>query len=423
MSDRGDAARRARPPGRAATATADPAPWHEDPWDAAPDVDEVEALRPQRAVAKWVGFGALAVGMVLIIGAGWAGWWYVRQANPSGGVGPPVAVDIADGENLHDLSEQLEQAGIVQSASFFRRYVDDHGGLTPAPGLYNIPTGDHVGNVLRVLRTPPSETITRVTFPEGFTLRQMANRLANEIPQFDAASFMNIALNDTTIASLFRPAGVNRLEGLLFPATYDVSNADTERQVIERMVAQMERVARDQEEIDRIAPTLTGANGTVLGLTPYQVLVVASMIEREAKTEQDRPLIARVIYNRLALGMKLQVDATVLYDAPASMLPPAVDDIDVDTLRTMDNPWNTFTRAGLPATPIANPGRASIEAALHPAPDPSPGSALCSDVPADQCMYLYYVLKDEQGNHAFSVTEAQFASDVQYARDHGLTAN
>jgi UPF0755 protein len=185
----------------------------------------------------------------------------------------------------------------------------------------------------------------------------------------------------------------------------------------------MERVARDQEEIDRIAPTLTGGRGKVLNLTPYQVLIVASMIEREAKTEQDRPLIARVIYNRLAMGMRLQVDATVLYGAPASMLPPAVEDIDVNALRTMDNPWNTYTRDGLPATPIANPGRASIEAALHPAPDPSTGSALCTDVPPDQCQYLYYVLHDAAGNHSFSVTDAQFQTDVQYAVEHNLLDN
>ena len=161
---------------------ADEGAWHEDPWDAAPDVDEVEALRPERHVAKWVSFGALALVNVLIIAAGFAGWWYVRQANPAGGVGAPVAVQVAEGETLHDLSVQLEGLGIVQSASFFRRYVDDHGGLTPVAGLYNIPTGDHVGNVLRRLRTPPSETITRVTFPEGFTLRQMAARLGRQDP-------------------------------------------------------------------------------------------------------------------------------------------------------------------------------------------------------------------------------------------------
>ena len=98
-----------------------------------------------------------------------------------------------------------------------------------------------------------------MTFPEGFTLRQIAARLADKIPTMTPPSFLQLATTDTSIASVFRPPGVTSLEGLLFPDTYDVSNADTERQVIERMVAQMERVARDQEEIDRIAPTITGA--------------------------------------------------------------------------------------------------------------------------------------------------------------------
>ena len=349
------------------------------------------------------------------------GWWYVRQANPSGGVGAPVAVEIASGETLHDLSVQLEQQGIVQSASFFRRYVNDHGGLTPTPGRYNIPTGDHVGNVLRVLRTPPSETIARVTFPEGFTLRQMAARLADKIPQFDAANFMQIATTDTTIVSAFRPAGVASLEGLLFPATYEVSNADTERQVIERMAAQMERVARDQEEIDRIAPTLTGGHGTVLNLTPYQVLIVASMIEREAKTEEDRPLIARVIYNRLAIGMNLQVDATVLYDAPAAMVPPAVDQIDVNALRAHRQRVEHVLRA-TDSRRRRSPTRGGRRSRRRCTPHPTRARAtrLCTDVPADQCLYLYYVLHDVAGNHSFTVTDAQFQADVQYAVDHNL---
>ena len=92
----------------------------------------------------------------------------------------------------------------------------------------------------------------------------------------------------------------------------------------------------------------------------------------------------------------------------------------ITRLRDVDTPWNTFTNTGLPATPIANPGRASIEAALHPAPNPSPGSAECSGVPAAQCEWLFYVIADEQGNHAFSVTAEQWEADRQAAQDAGL---
>ena len=172
----------------------------------------------------------------------------------------------------------------------------------------------------------------------------------------------------------------------------------------------MERVGA-QEEIE------AGPTGVAADYTPYQILTIASMIEREAKTEEDRPLIARVIYNRLANNNPLQIDATHIYNVPPEQLEP---DGAITRLREVDTPWNTFTNTGLPATPIANPGRASIEAALRPAPNPSPGSAECAGLPAEQCQWLYYVIADEQGNHAFSVTAEQFEADRQAAQDAGL---
>jgi UPF0755 protein len=384
--------------------------WNEDPWDSSFGVSEVERVRTQTRTAKWIGYGALLLVNVLIIGAGFYGWWYIRQANAPGAVGAPVEFNIAEGETLQQVSERLEDEGFIENAGFFRDYVSDHDGLDIEPGLYRIAPGDHVGNVLSVLRTPPNETFVNVTFPEGFTVGQMASRLAAELPNFSADAFL-AAANDPTIPSLFRPSGRNLMEGLLFPATYRVYNADSERQVVIRMTEQMERVARDQEEIE------AGVVGVRATYTPYEVLTVASMIEREAKTEDDRPMIARVIYNRLAAGMNLQIDATVIYNVPREEY--EVEGA-IDRLQGVATPWNTYTQAGLPATPIANPGRASIEAALHPAPNPSPGSADCEGVPAAECEWRYYVVTDEQGNHAFAVTQAQHDANVNAAREAGL---
>jgi UPF0755 protein len=383
--------------------------WNEDPWDASLGVGEVEQLRSQTRAARLVGFAALALANLLIIGGGVYGWWYIRQANAPGDVGGPVEFVIAEGEDLQVLSERLEDEGIVENASFFERYVADHGGLDVTPGYYRLPTGDHVGNVLARLRTPPEETFVEITFPEGFTLRQIGARLAAELPQFSVGDFV-AAATDEAIPTAYRQPGVRSLEGLLFPATYRVSNADSERQVVTRMVEQMERVG-NQEEIE------AGPTGVRADYTPYQILTIASMIEREAKTDEDRPMIARVIYNRLANNYPLQVDATHIYNVPPEELE---EEGAITRLRDVDSPWNTFTNTGLPATPIANPGRASIEAALHPAPNPSPGSADCAGLPADQCMWLYYVIADEQGNHAFSVTIDQFNADRQAAEDAGL---
>lgn len=394
--------------------------WHDDPWDSSLGVAEVEPLRSQSRIGKWLGFGALILVHVLIIGGGIYGWWYIRQANPTGDPGPVVAFEVAEGETLNDVSARLEAEGIITNAGFFRSYADDHGGLDAIePGLYLLRPGDHVGNLVSRLRTSPSETTTRVTFPEGYTLQQMADRLAGQeqLPQFSADEFM-AAANDPTIPATFRPAGVTSLEGLLFPATFEISNADTERQIVERMVSAMERVG-EQESIT--APPIAG-------YTPYQILIIASMIEREARTDGDRPLIARVIYNRLAANppWRLNIDATVLYGQdPARMAELGIDLADlqsgnIDTLRTIDTAWNTYTRDGMPATPIANPGRASIEAALNPAPDLSAGNALCQGIAPEQCHYMYYVLKDEQGNHEFVVTQAQFDEAAARARDAGL---
>jgi UPF0755 protein len=136
------------------------------------------------------------------------------------------------------------------------------------------------------------------------------------------------------------------------------------------------------------------------------------MIEREAKTDADRPMIARVILNRIALGMPLQIDATLYYNQDQNL--------PFDQLKSIDSPYNTYLYPGLPPTPIANPGRASIEAAVNPANNPPEGGAECKNLPKEQCVWLYYVLADEDGNHAFAVTLAEHEANVEKARADGL---
>ena len=336
--------------------------WHEDPWDSSLGVGEVEPVRAQTRAARWIGYGALALANLLIIAGGIYGWWYIRQANAPGELGGAVEFVIAEGENLQSLSERLEDEGIVENASFFERYVADHGGLEVTPGYYRLPSGDHVGNVLARLRTPPEETFIEITFPEGFTMQQIASRLASELPQLSVEEFM-AAANDPTIPAAFRPAGVTSMEGLLFPATYRVYNADSERQVITRMAEQMERVG-DQEEI------AAGPVGIPAEYTPYEILVIASMIEREAKTDEDRPLIARVIYNRLANTVPLQIDATLLYNAPPELVD--VEDIDFDALRAIDTPVE-HVHAHRAARRRRSPTRAGVDRS-SPAPGTEPES-------------------------------------------------
>jgi UPF0755 protein len=378
--------------------------WEVDAWDEVGEVPAVEPLPRQSRIAKWTVWGALAMVIVLVLVAGWVGWWFLERVKPDGELGDPQPFTVLDTDTLATVATRLEAQGFVADGEVFTWYVGQNGGLDLVPGYYQLRTGDHVGNVLARLRTSPDETFAKITFPEGFTVEQMAERLAEKQPRLTAAAFM-AAAGDPTVASILRPAGTASLEGLLFPDTYQVSNADNEAQVVERMVSLMERVAEQEDLVTRAAE---------LGRTPYEILVIASMIEKEAKLDEDRPKIARVIYNRLFIDMPLQVDAAVYYGQDRTRPFPE--------LRQIDTPYNVYLHTGLPPTPIANPGRSSIQAALNPAPNPSSGDPICQVLadPTQGCIYLYYVLANAEGGHAFAVTAEQHQANVEAAAAAGL---
>lgn len=378
--------------------------WQPDPWDDVAEVGAVERLRVQTRTAKWVAYLALLLALALILVAGGVGWWYVRRINPPGDPGAPVTFTVSADDDVRTISERLAKEGIITDAGVFRWYVDEHGGLTINAGYYDLQPGDHMGNIMARLATPPNETYYEVTLPEGLTIRQMAERLNRANPRFSVEAFMAAAEDPAAVVPL-RPPGVNTMEGLVFPDTYQLSNAESESQVLSRMSQMMERVAR-QEDLE--------AGAEALGRTPYEVLVVASMIEEEAKLDEDRAKIARVIYNRLFIGMPLQVDATLLYNQPDDHAP-------ISELQQIDGPYNTYTRTGLPPTPISNPGRASIDAALNPAPNPSQGDPICQDLPdPSQCYYLYYVLAYRNGGHKFASSFEQHQANIAQARADGI---
>jgi UPF0755 protein len=377
--------------------------WYDDPWDDPEMCDALVVERPRRSSRKAkllvFTFGALAVLGVLV--GGGVGLWYIGKVNPPGDPGAARSFTVDATDTLQTVSVRLERQGLVVDAGVFRWYVEHHDGLKLTPGYYQIRPDDHMGNVMLALNTPPSATYQQVTFPEGYTIDRMAVRLNSKLPRLTVDDFIRTA-TDGTVTSKYLPPGQTSLEGLLFPDTYQVSNAETAAQVINRMVGLMERVAA-QENLD--------GGAVQLGKTPYEILIIASMIEREAKFDSDRAKIARVIYNRLYLGTPLQIDATLYYgqDPNASFT----------DLKALDSPYNTYLHAGLPPTPIANPGRASIEAALHPAPNPGQGDPICAGLSAEQGLYLYYVKIDKDGHHAFSATLAQQEANIVQAQANG----
>ena len=347
----------------------------------------------------------LTVSVLALVAVIYGGYqfWYLRQVNPSGDPAAAEIFTITETDDLLTVSKRLEQEGFIVNDSVFRSYVSSKGGLEIAAGFYTLKPLDHVGNILRILKTPPNETLTKITFPEGFTLAQMAQRLGEEVKSVNESDFL-LKTGDTSaeisaVRSVYQPESVTTLEGLLFPDTYLINGDQTATQVAQQMLKLMERVGR-QEGLDD--------SMNAVGLSPYEVLTIASIIEREAKVPEDRAKISRVIYNRLSLGMPLEIDATLFYKQN--------NDLPFLELKAMDSPYNTYLYTGLPPTPISNPGRAAINAALNPAPNPSSGDPICREITdGSPCSYLYYVLSDKDGHHVFATSLAQHQINVQAA--------
>ncbi len=233
-------------------------------------------------------------------------------------------------------------------------------------------------------------TVVRVLIPEGETRRQIAARAhaAGLTGSYLTASKRSPLLNPAHYGA---PPDTPNLEGFLFPATYDLYRGDPAgRLVHEQLIAFTERFG-DAEV----------ARARELHITPYELLIVASMIEREAQLPGDRAKVAAVIYNRLRLNMPLGIDATIRYALHDYAQPLTSAQL------ALDSPYNTRLHRGLPPTPIDNPGLASIDAAAHPA----------------HAGYLYYVAgADGCGEQVFSTTSAQFEHDAAAYRE-ALAAN
>ena len=234
----------------------------------------------------------------------------------------------------------------------------------------------------------PQKPVLRIVFPEGFTRAEMAKRIpaVNEIakkkkniePALRAPAYL-AATRRGPVPDDFEDAEYPHLEGFLFPATYEFTEDTTSRRLAR---LQLEAFADAWENVD-----LEYASSK--NLSAYDVLIIASMVEKEVQVPRERPLVAAVIYNRLKAGMPLQIDATTRYGFDIPPTEPILQS-QLDS----DSPYNTRKVAGLPPTPIANPGLAAIQAAAHPAD-------------AD---YLFYIRKADCKSHFFTASEEEFLS-------------
>ena len=390
--------------------------WQEDNWDG-PEAwrsSEFETQPADRRPDSRTVLIALAVVMSVVLSVGATGMWYLRQINPPDLAtnGKPVATNFT--VNLNDslisVSARLENEGFIVNAGVFRWYVQRKGGIDLQPGYFALIKHEHIGNIMKKLNKSPSITFTKVTFPEGYTVTQIAKRIEDKTTRITARNFFD-AMNNPLLGSEYFPTNTDflvgvpfRLEGLLFPDTYQVSGDETATSVVDRMLRLMERVGNQEGLPD---------SQNKVGKSPYEVLIIASIIEREAKLEIDRGKISRVIYNRLERGMPLQIDATLYYNS--------ADGASFTDLKAVDSPYNSYLHTGLPPTPIASPGRASIRAALNPSPNPDLSDKICIGIKkSSNCEYLYYVLSDANGGHTFAATEQDHALNVEVSRVAGF---
>lgn len=367
--------------------------YYEDEYDDY-EGDEGEGLSRRRGCRAVVITFA-----VLLIAAGvgaWFAWsWVQGEIDPSGDPGETVLVEIPDGASTSDVGHELADAGVISNATVWDWYIRFRDPGEFQAGGYRMQLNSSFTEAIDALEEgalPPNAIL--ITVPEGLTLPETLARLAD--PEDGVEGFtaegLQAAIRDPASRSSILPADQQSLEGTLFPESYAVEEGDTEAVVVQRMVAQLDSTLAELDMQGR---------AEALGLTPYQVLTVASLIEEEAGTEEDRPRVARVVYNRLAEEMPLQIDATSCY---VKNEPGGCSLTEADL--ALDSPYNTRNRQGLPPTPIASPGRASIEAALNPA----------------EGDWLFYVLDAEadDGSHFFTADIDEFNEARARCREAGL---
>jgi UPF0755 protein len=316
-------------------------------------------------------------------------WFLLSLFQPFAGAGHGrVIVVIPKDSSASKVGSILARDGVVSSGFFFdlRALVEGKRDALHS-GRFLLRADESYAAAIAVLSKPPPATIAvKVVIPEGETRLQIAQLAAADglSGSYTTAAERSSLLNPVTYGA---PRHTPSLEGFLFPATYDMTaGAPVGRLVAEQLTAFRERFGA--EEIRRAHE---------LHVTPYQLLTVASMVEREAQLPGDRSKIAAVIYNRLRLNMPLGIDATIYYAVEQAEGIATYTGELTETQLHIDSPYNTRTHHGLPPTPISNPGMASIEAVAHPAHVP----------------YLYYVAgADGCGEQVFSTTDAQFERDA-----------
>ena len=409
------AARRAQPPPPAETFQHEEPPRRDEPYDLtwdepehqhepAPAVTAVEdrppaphrvpstrrpvRRRPPPRPRRRGGWGRRILAVVALLAIGAALYVINATFQPfhDGGGGEPVRVSIPENTDAGAIGELLAEKGVVASGSFFElnaTLTGRRGSLRP--GAYTLRQDMAYGDAIAALEKGPKVKVVptvNVSVPEGLSIREAAPVVDKQRLRGSYRKAANEPRVLRRIRRLGAPRGTRTAEGFMFPATYTLVAGSPARDLVSK---QLTAFRNNFREIDmRYARRRH--------LSRYDVLIIASMIEREVQIDRERPLVAAVIYNRLARDMTLGIDATIRYEQRNWERPLRVSELEEVT------PYNTRIVLGLPPTPIGNPGRKSLEAAANPARED----------------YIYYVVKPcGEGAHNFSSTDAEFARDTE----------
>ncbi len=305
---------------------------------------------------------------------------YVGNQTSGSAKGDPVAVTIVEGATASSIAAQLERRRVIRSAFLFRLLARLRGiAADLKPGSYKMRTDMSVQSVFDILAKGPEIKFVRLTIPEGRTIQEVAGIVASTLG-IGKEEFLAAAGSGRYRSGILGERA-HGLEGLLFPDTYFFKEDAKAADVIGRLLGEFDV---------KVAPLEIEPRAKALGITSFQAVVVASLVEDEAKIEADRPKIASVIYNRLRRGMRLEIDATVQYAIfiKTGVLKTSITEQDYK----IDHPYNTYLISGLPPGAIASPGLAALRAALRPA----------------QTNYLYYVLSTDGKTHCFAATYEEF---------------
>src|ERR1035437_1504455 len=310
--------------------------------------------------------------------------WFVLQIYPIGGSGALVIVTVHQGDSIATVANEMHAQGVIGSPLAFRLDTMLFGSISVQSGSYQIAKNSSFAHVKAIFGAPPNVQVVSVT--PGLTLHEVALQILSA----QGTSFANTFVGDALSAAKTSPYHPNNsLEGLLGIGTYIIKPTDTPSSIVQRMTASFSKEA---------ASVGLTPSTSINGLDAYQVIIAASIVEKEGYYAMNMPRVARVIFNRLQRGQMLQMDSTVCYPLNLDPCPATV------ALEKTNSSYNTYKIPGLTPTPISSVSTVALNAVLH-AP---PGS------------WLYFVLVKNDGTMAFATTYQKQLANEALARQRGV---